>query len=288
MGRYRTHLQVAGPTSQGASGNSRGAPTNARGGGSSGSHEANFLPPMPKGFQIFAPRLTVAGIQYRIDDAKQFAQGSNQTLALEREPDNAHDPNAFRVVGLWRERRVFIGYVPKAPAEQIVGSGLLESVRARLERIYLGSNGFVDVTFQIVGPKEKKGQYEDFLKGKPVKQAQKNFYKFFGLPIPMGRTTGQAERIIREHRKKPATEDQAKLDAWDAVVDEEDAFDDIRAEFDEAEFRAAYDLKKVSRVVLRDAVSQLKLEGATTRSLADDIDKVVAKVIALKPDAEKQ
>ena len=258
-----------------------GSATKSLGSGNSAGKGTNFLPPIPKGFQIFASRLSVAGIQYRRDDALRFANDSDQTVALERDSDNPHDPNALKVIGVGREMRRVIGYVPREAAEQIVGSGLADVVQARLERIWCGGDGYVDITFQIIGPKDKKAQFYDFLKGKPADPLQKEFLKFFGLPIPRGLSAGQAEPIIAEQRKRLEAEDKAMLDEWDAYVD-------ICDEFDDADFRDTYDLKKVSRTLLKEALEDLKGSGATMRSLADDIEKVVEKLIALKPDIEKK
>lgn len=241
----------------------------------------NFLPSIPKGFQIFEARLSVVGVQYRRDDALRFADDFDQMLALERDPDNVHDANAIKVIGVARGTRRFIGYIPKEVAEQIVGSGLADTVQARLERIWRNESGFVDVTFQIVGPKDKKAQYEDFLNTKSADASQKEFLKFFKLPVPKELTTGQAAQIIAEHRMKLETEDKTQLDEWDA-------YEEIFDEFDDTDFRASFELKKVSRTLLKDALDALKREGATMRSLAADIDKVVDKVIALKPDLEKK
>ncbi|MBE0615159.1 MAG: HIRAN domain-containing protein [Burkholderiales bacterium] len=250
-------------------------------GGKSTGRGTNFLPPIPKGFQIFNARLSVAGIQHRRDDARRFADDSDQTLALEREPENTHDANAIKVMGVTRGTRRFIGYVPKEVAEQIVGSALADVVQPRLERIWRTDNGFVDVIFQIVGPKDKKAQYIDFRSNKPADAWQKECLKFFGLPVSKGLTTGQAAKIIAEHRTKLETEDKARLDEWDA-------YEEICNEFNDADFRASFELKKVSDKVLKEALDALKREGATMRSLAADIDTVVDKVIALKPDLERK
>lgn len=87
--------------------------------------------------------------------------------------------------------------------------------------------------------------------------------------------------MIAEHRTKLETEDKARLDEWDA-------YEEICNEFDDADFRASFELKKVSNKVLKDALDALKREGATMRSLAADIDTVVDTVITLKPDLEKK
>ncbi len=250
-------------------------------GGKSAGQGTKFLPPIPEGFQIFNGRLAVAGVEHRRDDAIRFAGASDQTLALERESDNTHDANAIKIIGVSRGTRCFIGYVPKEVAEQIVGSGLVDAVQPRLERIWRTDNGFVDVTFQIVGPKDKRAQYEDFLNNKPADAWQKECLKFFGLPVSKGLTLAQAAQIIAVHRKKLEIEDKTQLDEWDA-------YEEICEQFDEADFREEFELKKVSAKALKEALEALKQEGDTMRSLAGDIDKVVDKVIALKPELEKK
>jgi HIRAN domain len=68
------------------------------------------------------PRLRVvkvAGSSYRADALQDDAFAPGRRLALVREPDNPHDPNA---VGIWdAERRVQAGYVPADVAPQLHG-----------------------------------------------------------------------------------------------------------------------------------------------------------------------
>ena len=241
----------------------------------------NFLPPIPKGFRIYSARLSVAGTQYRHADALRFADGSDQALALERESDNTHDSNAIRVIGVERGTRWFIGYVPRDEAKQVVGSGLAGVVQGRLERIWRSDDGYIYVGFQIIGPKDRKAQYDDFLKGKPADAAQKEFLRFFGLSVPRGLTAGQAAATVAEHRTKLESENKALLDEWEA-------YEEICDEFNDSDFRSTYDLKEVKLALLKRALDDLTHSGATMRSLADDIDKVVERVLALNPDVERK
>jgi hypothetical protein len=237
----------------------------------------NFLPPIPKGFRIYAARLGVAGTEYRHDDARQFAEGSDQTLEFERDPSNPHDPNAMKVIGVDQRERRFIGYVPRGEAEQIVGSGLAGIVQGRLERIWRRDDGFIYVRFQVIGPKAMKEQYDDFLRNKPADAWQKDFLRFFGLPLPSGMTRGQAEKAIAEHRGK---EDKS-------ILDEYDAYQEIRDQFDDSDFLSDYELKRVSSALLKEALDDLKRSGSTMVSMADNIDVVVDKIVALKPSVRK-
>jgi HIRAN domain len=61
----------------------------------------------------------VAGISYREEAAADPSFDPGRRLALVREPENEHDPNA---VGIWNEQRTLqAGYVPAAVAPALAG-----------------------------------------------------------------------------------------------------------------------------------------------------------------------
>jgi hypothetical protein len=68
------------------------------------------------------PRLRVvklAGASYRSDELQDDAFAPGRRLALVREPENEHDPNA---VAVWdADRRVQAGYVPAEAAPSVRG-----------------------------------------------------------------------------------------------------------------------------------------------------------------------
>lgn len=128
-------------------------------------HGNRDMPHIPKGFQIFEEQLSVAGTEYRHDDALHFANGIEQTLVLEREPNSAYDENAIRVIGVAHGMRLFIGYVPREIAAHIVGSGLMEVILPRLVRIWCTNDGFIEINFQIIGPEDKIMQYRQYQSG---------------------------------------------------------------------------------------------------------------------------
>lgn len=117
-------------------------------------HLANY--PIPDGFRIFVDRVPIMGVALRKADAAAFCKASGKQLTFEREPQNRHDPNAIRVVGSWKgwflRKEKMLGYVPAGDAAKLVKLGLAESVRPRLLKTYVGTDGFVEIEFQIVGP----------------------------------------------------------------------------------------------------------------------------------------
>lgn len=236
------------------------------------SHRKSFLPPIPSGYQIFANNIPVAGIRHRKGEALQFAKSANQELALERDPSNQFDKNAIKLLGLSDKNQYFIGYLPKELSAQIIGSEMFDGVRARLERIYIGNNDFLDIQYQIIGPKVSKKKFDDFLRNQPADSSQKNYFNFFGMPTPKGLTAGQAAQAISDHRKTSTFEEQEE---WECYTN-------ILREFDDKDFRECYDLGRVSKSVLREVIDQLKVQGKTCKYLSDNIDEVVEKIIKLK------
>ena len=75
------------------------------------------------------PRLrvvAVAGVSFRADDVRDGSFDPGNRLALVREPDNEHDPNAIAV---WNaERTLQAGYVPREVASELVGDELAVSL----------------------------------------------------------------------------------------------------------------------------------------------------------------
>ncbi|WP_334042674.1 HIRAN domain-containing protein [Burkholderia ambifaria] len=241
-----------------------------------------FLPPIPKDFQIYVGHgvgISVVGIQYRRRNALRFAVDCEQTLLFEREPYNPHDPNAIKVIGVCGSSRDFIGYVPRDLASQLVESELVEVVQPRLISIWCSGGGYVDIAFQIVGPKKRKVDFDRAPYRRPASEYQMEFLKFFNLPISKGLTIGQARTVISEHRKKLESENRQLLDDWDA-------YEDIREQFDDSDFREIYFLKKISSPVLKEALDELRRDGQTMCSLVDDVELVVDKIIQLRPELE--
>src|SRR5688572_1471113 len=118
---------------------------------------------IPEGLQIFEERLEVAGVSFRKENAVAFATAKDGWLELEQDLENKHDPNAIKVIGcnktFFGMNRHFIGYVPKEVARLIVEGKYLDLIRPRLLKTYVGERGFVEILFQILGPKGKKYEF---------------------------------------------------------------------------------------------------------------------------------
>jgi len=68
----------------------------------------------------------VAGVSFRADDVRDASFDPGNRLALVREPENEHDPNA---IGVWNEARTLqAGYVPREVAPELRGDELAVSL----------------------------------------------------------------------------------------------------------------------------------------------------------------
>jgi hypothetical protein len=122
--------------------------------------------PIPPGLQIFEERLEVSGVRFRREDATALAEATGAWLELEADENNQYDKYAIKVIGclpgMSTSDRRFIGYVPKEVSAAIANSGFSGQVRARLLMTYVGDSGFVEILFQLLGPKGQKWKYQRF------------------------------------------------------------------------------------------------------------------------------
>lgn len=119
--------------------------------------------PIPAGYQIYEERLAVAGVGHHKKAAARFIAGQDWTLEFEREMNNPHDPNAIRIVGCSRKgerwARYHVGYVDRDLAARIIGGNYWGLLQPRLLHTYMSDAGFVEIGYQIVGPKDRHSAY---------------------------------------------------------------------------------------------------------------------------------
>jgi hypothetical protein len=70
--------------------------------------------------------IPVAGVSFRPEAVADASFDPGERLALVREPDNEHDPNA---IGIWNAARTLqAGYVPREVAAELAGDELAVSL----------------------------------------------------------------------------------------------------------------------------------------------------------------
>jgi hypothetical protein len=89
----------------------------------------------------------LAGFQFHAAEALFAQMQVGDRLALVREPDNPHDPNAIRVE--WRQ--VKLGYVPRRDNPQVARQiDLGAALEARISRLREARNPWDRIEFEVV------------------------------------------------------------------------------------------------------------------------------------------
>ena len=118
--------------------------------------------PIPAGYRLYEDRLEVAGVQFYKPYAAAFARNDGW-LEMQPEPDNPHDPHAIALIGCYKgwflPHRGRIGHVPKEVAAQLAKTGVVTEVRPRLLKTWVGDSGYVEIMFQVIGPKDRFDAY---------------------------------------------------------------------------------------------------------------------------------
>jgi hypothetical protein len=122
---------------------------------------------------------------------------------------------------------------------------------------------------RLMSDPEKANQWIN----RPATQIQKEYYRYFGIPIPKGLTASEAKDKISS----------------DELTDEQDeewfSYSELLEELQDKDFRELYDLKKPSLPVIREAIQHhLNLGEHITHLSADDL---VDTILSIKPDLEK-
>lgn len=256
-----------------------------------------YKEPIPKGWRTYGGGLEVRGVHvepYRTAVAR-FADGSEQHLSLEAEPDNPHDPHAIKVIGQSKTRRgasaFTLGYVPAEVAEALATTGLLSAVSPRLRFMRVREGQTPTVEFYLLIPKDKvtKEQLavlgrirEDKQANSPITSEQKEYAAFFDLKLPRGAKYGDARATIDQHMAAARTETPERFAEWTAYWNIFEQLDDAEARRDD------FGIKAVNRKLLNEAIDSLKAEGMTMAQLPDEIDLVVERLIELHPELERE
>ena len=104
--------------------------------------EHSFAPPQHTGQTLYHEQAAV-GTSYHLEDCLAWIQGYDQSLELQFEPSNPHDPNAIKVIGhsegLLRRKHFHLGYLPRDIAASIQSRKPVEihSITPLLRSIWL-------------------------------------------------------------------------------------------------------------------------------------------------------
>ncbi|HRH76757.1 MAG TPA: hypothetical protein PK129_05350 [Cellvibrionaceae bacterium] len=104
-------------------------------------------------------------------------------------------------MGIHDTQTFFLGNVPKKSAALLSKTGLTELVYPRLLKIATDGDRHIKINYTLVGPKNEKHKYNNYLNEQPASKDQKDYLTFFGIPISRGLNSGQADALISEHER---------------------------------------------------------------------------------------
>ncbi len=117
----------------------------------------------PPDTEIFEYEVDVSGVRDRVGPVVAFIRGKKHRIEWEREPQNPHDQNAIKIIGvtksLFGSKRRHVGYVPAEIAAKIAAGRWLGELTPRLRYMQISEGGYGRITFDIVGPSGRKKEY---------------------------------------------------------------------------------------------------------------------------------
>lgn len=118
---------------------------------------------IPEGCRVFEREFPVAGVQHHKENFFKIVKKGNVEFWMQPEPSNPHDPNALAILG---SRKSFfgrmekkIGYVPAEIASQLGDAKVSDKVVLRPKALYISDDGYIDLKFDLLGPKDLYEQY---------------------------------------------------------------------------------------------------------------------------------
>lgn len=117
----------------------------------------------PDTHRIYEERLSIAGVHHYRDDAASFCRSREKSIYLQLDAANAYDKNAIKIMGRWKGfwgiKIKIIGYVDAVTAAKIAALNLQNEIFPRLLKTYVGHDDYVEILYQIVGPKDRYKEY---------------------------------------------------------------------------------------------------------------------------------
>jgi hypothetical protein len=234
---------------------------------------------IPTGYQIYMSNVSLAGFNFYKSDAVNFIKGKDHSIELERDPTNKYDANAIKVIGVSSGRKYHIGFIPADIAKMLVTRGFDKNILARLTNLYLTNTDYLNIEYDLLIPRELIKISDAFDLEEPMSQDQKDFLEYFDQPIPSGMKVGQADAMIKEFTEKKNREKPGNIDDYYA-------YKRIIYDLNDEDELYNYNLKKPPKIVIEQALSQLKAGGISYVQILDDMDLLANEILKIRPELE--
>lgn len=261
-----------------------------------------FKRPIPKGYQIYSTfEVTGLHIDTNRDTLDEFMRGNNLEIAFEHEPQNIHDHHAIRVVGTFDKTVVtdkasqrveaLLGYIPRQISEGLHSTGIFPRVIPRLYSSSEPGDRWVDMTVDILGPKEASllSQYHNYFEEKwknlPASPRALAFLRLCQYELDEDYTNSEAESIINYIRQQLEAAAPQKLVDIDTLLG---IIESTIDEFSDVEILHEHGLTAISPSIVVDAVVELSLNGVQASELAYDYESIAEEILRLNPSLASQ
>lgn len=206
-----------------------------------------------KDWKCFEREEKVVGVTYEGRDVKllKLLDQPEFKIFLEKDNFNEHDPNAVKVMGSARVDGQLVteqlGFLSKHTAQQLKDEQELD---ARPYSVYLPVHGH---------------QY--------------------GLRISiLVRSKRYLDKVYGKSAKQPPKKEAWQPPPWTEEDDEN--LEDVYDLLGDKDFRESYFIKKPSKAIIKKAVKELHNEGMPSVEAWVEIDRVIDKILEIKPDLE--
>jgi hypothetical protein len=220
---------------------------------------------LPPDYSIFIKNSQITGISYRREDVIKFIHSEGLCLALELEPSNTMDINAIKLIGKTDGADYLLGYIARGYAQQIADSGMFQQLLPRLMRVYQGKDDYVDITFQILGPKDLKEKFGLF---KPIPQPSEEhleFLSFLNIEIPDDASLEDVIEIIG-----------ANSDSGISLFNQ---YSSMMEELCSSEFCETYGLEGIERQSILDLINKMISEGKAFKDVIQSDEEIFERLV---------
>ncbi|MFT3880757.1 MAG: hypothetical protein QM703_13970 [Gemmatales bacterium] len=121
-------------------------------------HDLAFPTRVVPGYRTCFENAEVTGIHFFLEDAKQFAAGTNQSLALQKDRKHPKYRNAIKVIGIsggwFSKKKYLLGHLAPEIADRITKRGNFNFIKPVLTNIWWSGERkeFVNVRFHLIEP----------------------------------------------------------------------------------------------------------------------------------------
>ena len=132
-------------------------------------------------------------------------------------------------------------------------------------RVFHGKDDFVDVTFQILGPKELKKEFNLYEVVPGPSETQLEFLRFLDIEVPDNASMATVYELIRMNPK--------------ASIQLFNEYESMMEEVCDSGFFETYDIEVLDRETILSVINQMMSEGASFEHIVKNSEELVERLV---------